>query len=453
MSTSINEKSAPHLSQKGGNDDDTSAINVPARTTELVGAIFNLTKSAVGAGTVYLPAIFYMAGPVIASSLLLSGALLCAVPLYFLGRMAHHCETGDYFKLGRLAMGPHGETAVSISLLLFLLGGLIAYASLTGEYISSAAATLGGYDIDATIFTGKNVTVIAAALCIFPLSLLKDMSMLAKTSILGMVSMLYIASLLAYDALTYGTAYGIAHEAADNFGAEAYDHGSLFNFAFFLCGTIGKLVFAFVNHFTIVSLVPVMKDPSAKSRMTLVTVSTLAATVIYVLAAFGGYNRFGSLLIRDGEAVDALSAFTKQVPMPYVIAKLLLGFVLICSFPLLADPARSCLDSLVFGSSSSVSASFRHYLETGLIVAVPTTIAFFWAKTAGDFLSFFSGFCGSLLVFTFPGAFFLILSRKFKFSMSSMEKSLAYLCVGLGIVFAILSSIANGSKLISVFTK
>ena len=169
--TTQTEKSAPYSvdSKKTfeSEKDDTSAINVPARTTGLVGAIFNLTKSAVGAGTVYLPAIFYLAGPTIAISLLLSGAVLCAIPLYFLGRMAHHCETGDYFKLGRLAMGRNGETAVSISLLLFLIGGLIAYASLTGKYISSAAASLGGYDVKTSFFSDINVTVLAAALCIF----------------------------------------------------------------------------------------------------------------------------------------------------------------------------------------------------------------------------------------------------------------------------------------------
>lgn len=452
--TSKTETSAPYSAESkktfDSQGDDTSAINVPARTTGLLGAVFNLTKSAVGAGTVYLPAIFYMAGPAIATSLLLSGALLCAVPLYFLGRMAHHCETGDYFKLGRLAMGQKGETAVSVSLLLFLIGGLIAYASLTGEFVSSAAASLGEYKVADSFFTARNVTVIAAVCCIFPLSLLKDMSMLAKTSILGMASMLYIASLLAYDALTYGSSIGIA--SGDASGDTDPATKTAYEFAFMMCGFIGKLVFAFVNHFTIVSLVPVMKDPSAKSRMTLLTASTLIATVIYVLAAYGGYSRFGSLLIVDGSPVNALSAFTGEIPLPYIIAKLLLGFVLICSFPLLCDPARSCLDSLIFGASSTISATARHYSETALIVAVPTAIAYFCAKEADDFLSFFSGVCGSLLVFTFPGAFFVILSRKFKFSMSPVEKALAYFCVGLGIVLAVLSSIANGGKLISMFS-
>lgn len=431
--------------------EDTSAINVPARTTSLSAAIFNLTKSAVGAGTVYLPAIFYVLGPLMASSLLLMGAIFCSVSLYFLGRMAHHCETGDYFKLGRLALGRHGETAVSISLLLFLLGGLIAYANLTGIYISSAVGTMRSVaDAEKTFLSAGNVTLMAAAFLIFPLSLMRDMSMLAKTSIIGMVSMLYISGLLAYDALTHGNAtFGIS--SAVEAGTEQVNFTPV-EFVFTLCGYIGKLIFAFVNHFTIVSLVPVMKNPSSASRKTLIAASTVAATAIYFMAALGGSSRFGSL----SRGVDALSAFPtgSSVPFPYTLAKLLLGFVLVCSFPLLCDPARSCLDSLCFGSASTVSASLRHYLETGLIVAVPTAIAFFLKDEADGFLSLFSGFCGSLLVFTFPGIFFLILSRRFKYSMSPAEKVLAYFCVFLGLFLATTSTIANVQSLyISLTTK
>lgn len=428
--------------------DDVSVINVPMRTTSLSGAIFNLTKSAVGAGTVFLPDIFYTLGLKIALPLLLSGALFCSISLYFLGRMAHHCETGDYFKLGRLALGRHGETAVSVSLLLFLIGVLIAYANLTGSYVSAAIGTIRNVDAEKTLLSAGNITLIASTFFIFPLSCMRDMSMLAKTSILGMVSMLYISGLLAYDALTHGTAIGIP--SAVERGTDVMKT-TAFEFGFSLCGFVGNLILAFVNHFTIVSLVPVMKDPSAKSRLSLITASTVAATVIYLLASLGGFYRFGSLT-RGTDALSVFKAAGQAIPLPYTIAQIALGFVLICSFPLLCDPARSCLDSLIFGNSSSVSAVTRHYLETGLIVAVPTAVAFFLKDQANGFLSLFSGFCGSLLVFSFPGAFFLILSRRFKYSVTSTEKALAYFCVVLGVVLAILSTVVNVSKLYTSIT-
>lgn len=447
MSTSYhNDSATASAAAFDKTKDDTSALNVPVRTTSLTGAIFNLTKSAVGGGTVFLPAIYYVLGPVTATGLLFAGAVLCAISLHFLGRMAHHCETGDYFKLGRLALGRHGETAVSISLLLFLMGGLIAYAYLTGLYFSTALATLRGVPVAETIFTPGNLTLLVAAFAIFPLSCLRDMSALAKTSILGMASMLYIAGLLAYDALTYGNStFGIASPLKPEMTPPTM---STAQFALELCGFVGKLIFAFVNHFTIVSLVPVMKNPSAKSRLSLITVSTIAATVIYLLAAFGGYYRFGSLVKTPSGLLDALSVFPGQVPLPYTIAQLALVFVLICTFPLLCDPARSCLDALVFGTTSIVPASTRHYLETALIVALPTTIAFFAQNKADGFLSLFAGFCGSLLVFAFPGAFFIILSRRFKYSISPIEKALAYFCVALGAILAILSTFVNVKNLI-----
>lgn len=443
-----------NIKAKGIDADDTSAINVPARTTSLVGAIFNLTKSSVGAGTVYLPAIFYVLGPGMATVLLLSGAVFCSISLYFLGRMAHHCETGDYFKLGRLAMGKTGETAISVSLLLFLVGGLIAYANLAGSYISSAVGTMRSIENPETTFLSSgNLTVIAAVFATFPLSCLRDMSMLAKTSIIGMASMFYVAGLLAYDALTFGNpTFGIASTVVR--GTDVIQTTN-FEYMYNMCGFVGKLIFAFVNHFTILALVPVMKNPSAKSRLSLITVTTVSAVVIYMLASMGGYIRFGSLTVKDdGKTVDVLSVFKGQggTPLPYTIAQLALGFVMICSFPLLCDPARSCLDSLIFSSSSAVSATTRHYLETALIVAVPTAIAFFLKDQAESFLSLFAGFCGSLLVFSFPGAFFVILSRRFKYSITNTERYLAYFCVGLGIVLAILSTYVSVNTIISSFT-
>lgn len=427
-------------------DSASLVIDVPTRTTSLSGAIFNLTKSAVGAGTVYLPSIFYLLGPTTAGILLISGAFVCSLSLYFLGRLAHHCSTGDYFKLGRLALGKQGERAVSVSLLLFLLGGLIAYANLTGSFVSGAVATLSKANKDTMFLTPGTVTVLSAIFVIFPLSCLRDMSALAKTSIVGMLSMLYISGLLAYDAFTVGTTWAVPSTLVA--GTDKLNM-SAFKFASALLESVGKLIFAFVNHFTIVSLVPVMKDPSASARAKLISVSTACAVLIYSMAAFGGLGRFGSLAYQQN-ALGVFENAKAPVPLPYTIAQILLGFVLMCSFPLLCDPARSCLDSLVFGPASSVSPVARHYLETGIIVAVPTAVAYFVQDKADDFLSLFSGFCGSLLVFAFPGIFFLILSPKFKFSMSQKEKLAAQFCVALGVILAILSTIVNIRKLLGV---
>lgn len=424
------------------NKDESSVLNVPTRTTTLTGAIFNLTKSAVGAGTVYFPSTFVSVGLATAIPLLLSSAMFCAIPLYFLGRLAHHCETGDYFKLGRLAMGKAGENGVSIALLLFLVGGLIAYANLTGLCVSTAIETLSG--AKNSYLTPGNLTLLFAAFAIFPLSCMRDMGMLAKTSIFGMMCMLYIAGLLAYDALTFGNeTFGISSTLEYAVAAESTWSG----YAYTLMKSIGTLIFAFVNHFTIVSLVPVMKNPSAKSRMTLVSASTGIAVVIYLLAGLGGYSRFGANAIGKNALMPFINmkdaSLSFPVPLPYTIAQIALGIVLVCSYPLLCDPARACLDSLVFGPSSSVNATFRHYLETSLIVAIPSAVAYFTQDKADGFLSLFSGLCGSLLVFVFPALFFLILSRPFKYSVGKIESTLAYFCIGLGTVLAILSTTVN----------
>ncbi len=405
-----------------------SPLNVPVRNTSLVGATFNLTKSAVGAGTIFLPAMLAKLGPVVGSIYLIAGGILTALPLYFLGRMAHHCETGDYFKLGRLALGKKGETFVSVSLLLFLAGGLVAYAYFTGNLLQSFLTTVGASARLGSLSSERNMTVFAA-IFIFMLSTLRDMNQLAKTSIFAMICMLGIATLLVYDACFPLNDFKPFAPAETATGAA---------YARELVELIGKVIFAYVNHFTIVSLVPVLVDPSAKARTKLIGASSGLAMTIYLMAALGGYMRFGKHA--GGSFSDILSVYEDNAPHAYTVARLALALVLICSYPLLLDPARACLDSLAFGPESNLSKGFRHYLETAIIVVVPVTVAYTTGSKSDKVLSLFSGLCGSLLVFTLPGLFYLRLSRSFKFSISKWERVLAYFCIVLGVVLALSSS-------------
>lgn len=425
--------------------EDASPLNVPVRNTSLTGAVFNLTKSAVGAGTVFLPALLKTLGPVAGTTYLIVAGALCALPLYFLGRMAHHCETGDYFKLGRLALGKKGETAVSISLLLFLAGGLIAYAYCVGDFLSSSLISLVGAEkLPAFLANKGNMSVIMAIAAIFPLSCLRDMSKLAFTSIIGMVCMLGIAGMLTYDAI-----FTIGGDKALPFG-DVKTAVSIGTYLSLLASSAGAVIFAYVNHFTIVSLVPVMVDPSAKSRMKLIGASSGLAVMVYLMAAVGGYMRFGSACTDN-----ILNVYDSQpyTPIIYTIAKLSLALVLVCSYPLLCDPARSCLDSLAFGPNSRLSKGFRHYLETALIVAVPVTVAYLTEDKSLGVLNVFAGLCGSLLVFSMPGLFYLRLSRSFKFSITRLERGLSYFCIGFGLILAVSSTIFNVMKLVSTPAK
>lgn len=437
-----------------------SVLNVPVRNTSFSGACFNLTKSAVGAGTVYLPKTICNLGMVAGSSMFMVAAFLCGASLHFLGRMAHHCETGDYFRLGRLALGLRGEQAVSVALMLFLIGGLIAYSHLIGQFFSQAMIKafefISAYDwfqaMDEDSF-GKSLicnffkvatksnymTAFWSIAAVFPLSLMRDMSKLAKTSILGMICMVYIAGIFAWEALVSPLNGKLG-------GTEVVPIQDTLEYVKFLGSACGKLVFAFVNHFTMVSLVPVMVDPSSKKRSALLLTATVAAVLIYSTVIYGSVYRFGGLI--GGEVISIYGQNGQSTPMAYTIAQCLLAFVLVCSYPLLCDPARASFDALFFGAKSSISTTFRHYAETAFFVAVPTIVAFFTQDKSSDYLDLFAGVCGSMLVFSFPGMFFLILARPYKYSVSAWEKITARAFVVLGVVLAILCFVTSLNKII-----
>src|SRR5262245_1988957 len=79
------------------------------RNVSLLAAIFNLTKSAVGVGTLFLHSKLVSLGFRAGLAAILVAATMSTLSLHLLSRMAHNCSTGDYFVLGRLALGQTGE--------------------------------------------------------------------------------------------------------------------------------------------------------------------------------------------------------------------------------------------------------------------------------------------------------------------------------------------------------
>lgn len=62
----------------------------------LSSATFSLAKTAIGAGCLFLPAVFVQFGLVLGIILLVVGAITSGVSLYFLGRLSARAKSPDY---------------------------------------------------------------------------------------------------------------------------------------------------------------------------------------------------------------------------------------------------------------------------------------------------------------------------------------------------------------------
>ena len=363
--------------------------------------------------------------------------LLCSSTLHYLARIGANTGADNYFKLGRLAYGSFGEMSAVAALLFNLLGGLINYANFAGDYLSSSLVFL--FFRDASVIpwyiAPSFLKIAVAGLGIFPLACLKDMSKLSKSSLAGLLCMAYILLLTVWDSIVDKTEY-LPPRITPRISTQFFS-------------AFGNIIFAFVNHFTIVAIVPVMIDPSPSRRSTMISVSNVTVLLVYLTAAICGYLHFGSSI--DPSRPDILNS-PDSMSVPYAIAKLAFASVMVFSYPLLCDPARSALDQLItrlilFRSPERHSSwarltQFRHYFETVLLVALPTLIAVTAAKFAALFLDIFSSLCGSLLVFIFPSLYFLKLAqpKMYNFRIHHWERTLIFVNIFVGVTVAVIGT-------------
>lgn len=410
------------------------------RNTTLNQGIFNLTKSAIGAGMLFLPWNMHRMGLLAGVASIVFAGVLCSTTLHYLARIGANTGADNYFKLGRLAFGSVGEMSAVAALLFNLIGGLINYANFAGDYLSSSLVFLFFRSPPASsipwYISPSFLKIAVAGLGIFPLACLKDMSKLSKSSLAGLLCMAYILLLTVWDSIFDTTEY-LAPRIAPVISTQFFS-------------AFGNIIFAFVNHFTIVAIVPVMVDPSPRRRSTMIAASNSTVLIVYLTAAICGYLHFGSSI--DPSKPDILNS-PDSMTFPYAIAKLAFASVMVFSYPLLCDPARSALDQLITRlvlfrspperhSSWAHVAKLRHYAETALLVLIPTLIAVTAAKFAALFLDIFSSLCGSLLVFIFPSLYFLKLAqpKMYNFKIHSWERVLVFVNIFVGITVAIIGT-------------
>lgn len=403
--------------------------------------VFNLTKASIGAGMLFLPWNMHRMGLFAGIGSIIFAGLLCSSTLHYLARIGANTGADNYFKLGRLAYGSLGEMSAVAALLFNLLGGLINYANFAGDYLSSSLVfffvTKSTSEVTSIpwYISPSFLKISVAALGIFPLACLKDMSKLARTSLAGLLCMGYILLLTVVDAVVDKTEY-LPPVLAPRISTQFFS-------------AFGNIIFAFVNHFTIVAIVPVMVDPSPQRRGVMITSSNMTVLLVYLTAAIAGYLHFGSSI--NPSRPDILNS-PLNMSVPYAIAKLAFASVMVFSYPLICDPARSALDQLITRlvlfrapqrhATWSRLGQLRHYFETVLLVALPTFIAVTAANYAALFLDIFSSLCGSLLVFIFPSLYFMKLARPkmYNFKIHGWERVLIFVNIFVGVSVAIIGT-------------
>ncbi|KAG2592640.1 amino acid transporter AVT6C-like isoform X1 [Panicum virgatum] len=410
-------------------------------SASVLGAVFNVSTSVVGAGIMSIPAAMRVLGVAPAAALIACAAVLADAAGGFLLR--HTRGAPSYAALMGDAFGRAGAALLNVFVAANAVGTLTVYLVIVGDVMSGAA---GGGDAHAGVlqewfgrrwWTGREGVLVAAAAILLPLLLRKRVDSLRFTSalsiLLAVVFMLISLGISVY-ALLKGTA--TMPRMLPDF--------SRLSSPFELFTAVPVIVVAFTFHFNVH---PIRAELSKASDMkAAVRISLVLCAAIYAAVGF-----FGFLLFGDATMADVLANFDRSsgAGVPQALndaARLSYALHLVLVFPLLFFSLRVNVDELLFPGRRPPVADTRRFVSlTAMLVAVLYALAI--AIPSIWTLFEYSGSTFAVTIsLIFPGA---IVLRDVHGIAKRKDKALAATMIILAVVT---SSIAIGSNIMSTIS-
>ena len=254
-----------------------------------------------------------------------------------------------------------------------------------------------------------NRNIIVAMFLIFPmipLSLKKNMRSLAFASILGLMSVLFVVTLVTQDALRKLSTGDIALPTQPG-GAKYF----VFNASIFFALPIVCL--AYLNHPNIHATVEELENPTRSRVRSMVFSSSGLSTVFYVIMGICGYMRFGSI-VEDDVLLNYID-LTWTNTLLFNCARIAMVLCLVVSYPLILFPSRMCFhvllkDALPKGLKN-YSGSFYFRAETFFIIGACFVISYLVPQIKTAF-GLTGSITGCLMVYILPTVFYMKITEE-----------------------------------------
>jgi len=169
-----------------------------------------------------------------------------------------------------------------MAIIIFTYGSTVAYIVVIGDTLPPLAELIG-LDADAFYTQRWFLMFIATATLIFPLALLKQLSSLRFTAILGFCATLYLLSAMFYR---------VAEQFQFVGGMEVIQNVEMaqINLNFFVAAPI--VFYAFSSHVNIFSISNELRNPTPQRIDTVILGNVLLAMLVYGMIGLCGYLTF-----------------------------------------------------------------------------------------------------------------------------------------------------------------
>lgn len=338
--------SLPDQSQPPDSSSDSISISIHDPASQLQSgsswllALFNLTNTAIGAGTLALPFTMHQCGLLMGVIALLMMAACTWTGLFFITVSARVYRQKSFLRIARASMGPRGEQLASLAMFLLLMGPLSAYFNITGSFVHEVLEVcLPGVDPHAWYISQVFVMTLVGIFVMLPLSMVPSLRMLAYASFLALFSMFYAIILIPLLFL---------QATQDPEWKQPPIHPWVRPSWSILSGfcTIGM---AYTNHVNVAEILADMSRPTMKRQHSLTMTSSSIITLVYLVVGMTGYLMFGDKI--QGNVLDGA-----ENTAAVLVGKILVALGVALTYPLLVRPARECLDRFV-GTMKKVSIS------------------------------------------------------------------------------------------------
>eukprot|EP00164_Ancoracysta_twista_P003027 GFYU01004038.1.p1 GENE.GFYU01004038.1~~GFYU01004038.1.p1 ORF type:complete len:529 (+),score=110.10 GFYU01004038.1:289-1875(+) len=347
--------------KKGVDDTDMTEDNLPIflswlKTGSIKGGVFNLCSATLGAGALSLPIAFSQAGIITGTLLLMLGAVATIYSIHLLLHAAKVANLYSYEDLAVKYFGKKFAIVVEVSILLFCFGTCVAYIVAAGDILHTLANSMFP---DAGIISDRTFLMcIFVAAIMFPLSLIEEINSLRYSSLLGVMSIVYLVIAIMINSIM-------------KMSTDGFDHGApvMFNKPMSTIQAFPVVMFAFTCQTNVYSIYCELVRPTRRRMNKVVHRSVLTSFMIYIVIGIFGYLQY-----EHDVAGNILKNLDIHNPM-LAAGEATVTLTVILAFPLNIFPTRFTIEMMFF--TDKEPSRVRHFTITILLVGMALLLAIY----------------------------------------------------------------------------
>ncbi|KAG6584814.1 Sodium-coupled neutral amino acid transporter [Phytophthora cinnamomi] len=309
-----------------------------------------------------------------------------------LGAGALSLPLKSYEDLAMYCFGTKMTIFVEVNILIFCFGISVAYLVTLGDIITPLGELCFGVQ---SIFAQRWVLMtISCGTIMLPLSLMKDISSLQFSSILGVFSIIFLVIAVAIRSIMYASANGIPEDISWTIELSRGPDFML---------SVPIVMFAFTCQVNVFSIYTELQRPCIRRMNKVVDRATLISFLIYLSIGVVAYLAFGPQLVEPKYKGNILLSFPLNDTL-IAISRAAITFTVAVAFPLNIFPCRFTIDMMFF--SNSEDSLSRHVAVTSGLVLLALLLAIF-CPSINVVFGIIGGTCSTVVCFCFPAAFIL----------------------------------------------